>query len=218
MAAKISTKDRIVEAGRTLFNAKGYGETSLSQIAAEVGISQGNLTYHFPAKRELALRIQQEAQNSAVARKQTYRPGSVAEDYIEHLLSGMDLTWQYRFLFRDRAQCIAEQSDVDPNAALIADFEELHFLIIRIENEKMFAASLLQDRQELTRSLWIVSRYWMNYLSEIEGLEEITWRDQERGVEQHFAVLMPHLTKEANGAFRKAIDQAKHRQGEAPCG
>ena len=218
MAAKNSTKDRIVEAGRLLFNAKGYGETSLSQIAAEVGISQGNLTYHFPAKRELALRIQQEAQNSAVARKRAYRPGSVAEDYIEHLLSGMDLTWQYRFLFRDRAQFIADQSDVDPNAALIADFEELHSLIVRIEDEKMFVADLLQDRLELTRSLWIVSRYWMNYLSEIEGLEEITWRDQERGVEQHFAVLVPYLTKEANGAFRSAIDQAKHRQGEVPNG
>ena len=218
MAAKISTKDRIVEAGRTLFNAKGYGETSLSQIAAEVGISQGNLTYHFPAKRELALRIQQEAQSSAVARKLACRSGSVAEDYIEHLLSGMDLTWRYRFLFRDRAQFIADQSDVDPNAALIADFEELHSLIVRIEEEKMFAAALLEDRLELTRSLWIVSRYWMNYLSEIEGLEEITWRDQERGVEQHFAVLVPYLTKEATGAFRKAIDQAKHRQGEVPSG
>ena len=218
MAEKSSTKDRIVEAGRTLFNARGYGETSLSQIAAEVGISQGNLTYHFPAKRELALRIQQEAQNSAVARKKARRPGAVAEDYVEHLLSGMDLTWQYRFLFRDRAQFIADQSDVDPNAALIADFEELHSLIVRIEDEEMFAANLLQDRLELTRSLWIVSRYWMNYLIEIEGLEEITWRDQERGVEQHFAVLVPYLTTEANGSFRRAIDQAKHRQSEVPSG
>lgn len=208
MTTKISTKDRIVEAGRALFNAKGYGETSLSEIAAEVGISQGNLTYHFPAKRELALRIQQEAQNSAVARKQAYRPASVAEDYIEHLLSGMDLIWQYRFLFRDRAQFISGQSDVDPNAALIADFEELHSLIRRINDQNMFTVGPSFDLLELTRSLWIVSRYWMNFLSEIEGLEEITRRDQERGVEQHFAILSPYLTQEASGNFRKAIAEA----------
>ncbi|MEM9084729.1 MAG: TetR/AcrR family transcriptional regulator [Pseudomonadota bacterium] len=215
MAAKTSTKDRIVEAGRKLFNAKGYGETSLSQIAAEVGISQGNLTYHFPAKRELALRIQQDAKSSAAAHKRTDLTGSVAEDYIEHLLSGMDLTWQYRFLFRDRAQFIADQMDVDPNAALIADFEELHTLIRRIDKEGLLIEDPSRNLRELTRSLWIVSRYWMNYLSEIEGHEEIIWRDQERGVKQHFAVLAPNLTEKATDAFKAALGQANSTRNKA---
>lgn len=218
MREPTSTADRIAEAGRKLFNAKGYGETSLSEIASHVGISQGNLTYHFPTKRQLAMRIQQEAKDWDLARKQAHQPGSVADDYIEHLLSGMDLTWQYRFLFRDRAQFIADQKSNDPNAALIADFKGLLSLVKRVEHGKMFVADPSRDLLQLTRSLWIVSRYWMNYLSEIEGLEEITWQDQERGVQQHLAVLLPSLTEEAGGVFKKALAQAQKIGGEVPHG
>jgi AcrR family transcriptional regulator len=214
MSAKTSTKDRIVESGRALFNAKGYGETPLSEIAANVGISQGNLTYHFPTKRQLALCIQEKAKEDAAARQQAYEPGHVAEDYIGHVLFGMELTWQYRFLFRDRAQFIAGRKGDDPSAALIADFNELHALIQRLEDDGLLVAEPSRDTLELARSLWIVSRYWMSYLSEIEGLEEITWRDQERGVNQHFAILRPSLTQKAEEAFKNAIATVYNARGK----
>ena len=206
---------RIIEAGRKLFNANGYGETSLSQIAASVGISQGNLTYHFPTKRQLAHHIQHEAKARAAAHQHDRTPQSVASDYVDHLISGMDLTWRYRFLFRDRAQFISDQKDDDPNAALIADFAALRALIQRLEDEGHFLSDPARDLAELTRSLWIVSRYWMNFLSEIEELVEITWRDQERGVQQHLALLRPALTPEACDAFDAAIENAKAARGES---
>ena len=57
MSKKVSTADRILEAGRRLFNERGYAATSMGDIAAAVGISKGNLTYHFPTKQTLALRL-----------------------------------------------------------------------------------------------------------------------------------------------------------------
>lgn len=208
MSAQTSTSDRIADAGRRLFNAKGYAATSLSEIAADIGISQGNLTYHFPTKRELALRIETDARKLSRARRETLRPGSIADDYVEHLLFAMNLTWNHRFLFRDRAQFGAGIDARNPESELTADFDELHGLLKRIDAAGMFRRDAVTDLTLLTRAIWIVSRYWMDYLCEFEGRSEITWRDQERGIEHHYAVLLPCLNAEAKCKFRAALASA----------
>lgn len=43
----MKTKARILEAARELLNQKGYGNTTIRHIAASIGISHGNLGYHF---------------------------------------------------------------------------------------------------------------------------------------------------------------------------
>lgn len=50
---KISTKQKILDTARTLFNNYGYNSVSLRDIARAVGISEGNLTYHFKKKENL---------------------------------------------------------------------------------------------------------------------------------------------------------------------
>ncbi len=49
---KIS-QDRIVTAATQLFYTQGYNQTSVSDIASEIGITKGNLHYHFRSKDEL---------------------------------------------------------------------------------------------------------------------------------------------------------------------
>ena len=44
---------RIIEAANHLFYTKGYNQTSVSDVAAETGITKGNLHYHFRSKDEL---------------------------------------------------------------------------------------------------------------------------------------------------------------------
>lgn len=50
---KINTKQKILDTARTLFNDYGYNSVSLRDIAKAVGISEGNLTYHFKKKENL---------------------------------------------------------------------------------------------------------------------------------------------------------------------
>jgi hypothetical protein len=57
----------------------------------------------------------------------------------------------------------------------------------------------------LARSLWIVSRYWMDHLREMEGLDQVTWADQERGFQHHFGVLLPYLTASARRDLESAV-------------
>ena len=48
------TKGRILTAAAQLFEQQGYRSVSMRAIAAQLGISVGNLTYHFPHKQDIA--------------------------------------------------------------------------------------------------------------------------------------------------------------------
>ena len=48
-----ATREEIVKAGDRLFYEKGFESTSFSDISKDVGISRGNITFHFPSKDEI---------------------------------------------------------------------------------------------------------------------------------------------------------------------
>jgi AcrR family transcriptional regulator len=50
---RTSTRDRIVSAAVELFNASSVGAVTTNHIAAHLGISPGNLYYHFANKEEI---------------------------------------------------------------------------------------------------------------------------------------------------------------------
>jgi AcrR family transcriptional regulator len=97
----VKTRDRILEAARQLFNEEGAGQVSTNRIAAEVGISSGNLHYHFKGKEqivewlfrrfELAMQPFREADTSVEALDDLWMTLHVAFETIEH----------HRFVYRD---------------------------------------------------------------------------------------------------------------------
>jgi len=219
MTDRATTRDRILDASRRLFNEKGYAATTLAEIAASVGIAQGNLTYHFPTKRELVVELEKRVRQSVRARRASYRRGAVEDDYVELLLFAMNHAWENRFLLRDHTQFANDPNALRLDPDMAADLEVLHELLRRMKKEGMFRRDLRVDLGVLARSLWIVSRYWMDHLGELEGLERVTWADQERGLQHHFAVLLPCLTASARRDLESAVLRVSNslaiRQGEA---
>ena len=214
MKTRTKTPDRILDVSRQLFNEKGFAATTTTEIAAAVGIAQGNLTYHFSTKLDLVRALEEKARQKARSRRAALQSGPIADDYVEHLLFAMELTWENRFMLRDGAQYSTGQSAEPRKTEFEADYDELLTLVQRIETNGMFRKDLGIVLEELTRSLWIVSRYWMDYLRETEGLQNIHWKDQERGIRQHYAVLLPCLTATARKAFSAALQHASSRQNE----
>ena len=51
--ADLSTKEKILNASIRLFNENGLANVRLQQIASEIGISVGNLAYHFRNKEAI---------------------------------------------------------------------------------------------------------------------------------------------------------------------
>ncbi|MEM9513261.1 MAG: TetR/AcrR family transcriptional regulator [Actinomycetota bacterium] len=202
------TADRIAAAALRRFNRTGYAATKLQQIADDVGISQGNLTYHFPTKLDLALHLSETVRATTADRLAQRVNGDIADDYVGHLLFGMELTWTYRFLLRDPGIFNDVDDVVPPSPILIADFEALFELISRVADEGLLRADMSVDLHVFTRSLWILSRHWMDYLREMEQRDHIDWTDVARGVEHHFVVLLPMMTVAGRQRFTRALDRA----------
>ena len=207
MKKRSATADRILDASRTLFNAKGYAATSVTEIAASLGISQGNLTYHFPTKRDLALALEDEILAIMREHRANEVRGSLAEDYLDHVTFGMELTWRFRFLMRDRIHYSDSPIGHRPDSELNADFRGLVALLRRIREEDLFLQGQDEDLDSLGRALWIVSRFWIDYLRELEGLTDISRADQQRGIRQHLSILLPRLKAPARRDFEAALEQ-----------
>jgi AcrR family transcriptional regulator len=95
------TAERILEVTLDLFNRFGEPNVSTTLISAELGISPGNLYYHYPAKDELinALFDRYERGLSELLHAAD-NVGNVEDAWLFfHML--FELIWQYRFLYRD---------------------------------------------------------------------------------------------------------------------
>jgi AcrR family transcriptional regulator len=95
------TAERILLASLELFNRFGVPNVSTTMIAADLGISPGNLYYHYPAKEELInglFKRYEGALNELLPASQGVRD---VEDAWFFMHSLFELVWQYRFLYRD---------------------------------------------------------------------------------------------------------------------
>ena len=98
MAPKNKTRDRIVEASLELFNAQGERSITTNHIAAHLGMSPGNLYYHFRNKQAIIAELfaQYEDRVDAFLRLPEGRALTVGDKtfYLQALLAAM---WHYRF-------------------------------------------------------------------------------------------------------------------------
>ncbi len=209
------TRERILDASRRLFNEQGYARTTLAQIAAEVGIAEGNLWYHFRTKRDLVAALEAQVRKTSKELLSAYPSGGpLADDYVEVVLASMKQRFEHRFLLRDVREFSRRRQPIRRDPDMAASFAGLLDLLRRMKKEGMLRREPPVDLATLARSLFIVSRYWTDHLEEHEGLEVIGWEDQERGFRQHLAVLSPYLTSPARRALEAAAAAASLRFAE----
>lgn len=95
------TAARILEAALALFNRFGEPNVSTTLIASELGISAGNLYYHYPAKDELVNALYDRYERALAELLPAARAVQDVEDAWFFLHTLFELIWQYRFLYRD---------------------------------------------------------------------------------------------------------------------
>src|SRR4051812_21203846 len=95
------TAERILEVTLDLFNRFGEPNVSTTLIAAELGISPGNLYYHYPAKDALINSLFDHYENALGVLLPAAGDVRDVEDAWFSLHTLFELIWQYRFLYRD---------------------------------------------------------------------------------------------------------------------
>jgi len=109
----MKTRDRILETSLNLFNTEGEAAQSAVDVANEVGLSPGNLYYHFKGKdaiiRGLFDRFEEEMQ---VILRGSRGAVSGFEDNWVYTYIVLEEIYDFRFFYRNIAELIARYPDL----------------------------------------------------------------------------------------------------------
>ena len=158
------TAERILEVTLALFNRFGEPNVSTTLISAELGISPGNLYYHYPAKEELINSLFNRFEDALSELLNASDSVRDVEDAWFFIHSLFELIWQYRFLYRDLNDLLSKNRRL-----------EMHFQSI-IKNKSSAVKSLLDgmsrsgamqiDSREVAptaTSMVVVLTYWLSF-------------------------------------------------------
>jgi AcrR family transcriptional regulator len=98
----MKTSEKILETALFLFNRDGFSNTTLRGIAQEMGISQGNLNYHYKTKEELVEKLYMDLASKMDERVSFFamQAGYLGLLY-ESSVQMMQTLYSYRFFMRD---------------------------------------------------------------------------------------------------------------------
>ena len=199
-----STRDRILEVCRTLFNERGPAEVTTSEIAQCVGISEGNLHYHFRRKEQLlvALFDQFEAANDR-AGKPDAGLSRHPEPHRAYLAGWFNTMWEWRLFYAAGVYRLAPS--LQPRLMKLTDRGQMQ--IKSTLNGLVESGLLRAEPAEIGRlvvNAWIVASYWIDYLRSRQGVETIA-RDHLRwGYAQVEALFVPYATAARPALVRQA--------------
>jgi len=197
------TRQRIRDAARRLFNERGTSGVTTNHIAAEAGLSPGDLYYHFGDKQEIIRSLFAEY---AAAHAALWQPSSDARENLaglgENMVAVLDLSWQYRFFERE----VLGLARGDPE--LRAQYREAYE---RRLGQWVSLGDQLADQgvlrpqasptvvRELALCIWLIGQSWVAFL-DVTG--EGSDRDQVAGgAELILTVLHPYLTAKGRRAL-----------------
>ena len=99
--ADLNTKQKILNASIRLFNENGMANVRLQQIANEIGISPGNLAYHFRNKEAIIEAINADLYQEAAEILSSYRIFPNLIDFDNQLTKYFCFIQKYPFYFLD---------------------------------------------------------------------------------------------------------------------
>ena len=171
MKKKISaTKEKIKKAAIRLCNEGDSLSVTTNHIAKELGISPGNLYYHYKNKEEILREIYAdmsatfESFNSFERILQSQNPLKEMQSMFERY---GELFWEYRFLMRDSALLMALDPELKGmfaanQAKRIGQIESLLKFLIHEEILEKIPKEQIPKRAKMH---WFISAYWQVFVS-----------------------------------------------------
>lgn len=204
----MKTKEKIVNVSLALFNEQGECNVTTNHIAAHVGISPGNLYYHFRNKEDIIHSIIEQyaavlAQVLPPLDPAALEPGGLLR--LSHDLDAiLGVMWQYRFLgdnlpeLLSRAQALRQQYlgvqtclDDRLRADLRAVADEG---LIKVGGD---------EQPAMERTLQMVLMFWISYKKIMLGTQSLERKLLWQGRLQALMVIRPYLTAAGCSQWRE---------------
>ncbi|HKX98282.1 MAG TPA: TetR/AcrR family transcriptional regulator [Steroidobacteraceae bacterium] len=193
------TRERILDATLALFNERGEPQVSTSLIATELGISAGNLHYHFRRKDELSAALLDRfvAEFNAVLPPAGWRADHVEDAWLLlHLL--LETVWRYRFLFRDLSGVMARDRRAAQRIAGVFSraVAAARAICLGLAEQGTLTATAAEI-DALAENVAVVALYWLSFESARHPRREAPGAGMSRGAYQVLMLVAPFLQVES---------------------
>lgn len=197
----VKTRDKILKKSQDLFNEQGERKVSTNHIAAALGMSPGNLYYHFRNKDEIIFELfsRYEAETLSLLMAPDDRLLTYADKlgYFEGILDNM---WEYRFLHRDLEHLLGDNPSLQER---YQGFGRRVMVQGQRIYERLSESGLVEADAEAVEALilniWVIVTSWISFLhtSGIFGSGVISRDLLKRGIYQIIQLEAPYLRGEA---------------------
>jgi AcrR family transcriptional regulator len=203
------TRERILELSLRLFNEFGEPNITTTVIAEEMGISPGNLYYHFRNKDDIvnSIFVQFEGEIGRMLAVPANRSPNIEDVWLYlHLL--FELVWRYRFFYRDLSDLLSRNRKLELHfkQILAHKIKVAEQLCEGLRNDQALAASD-HEVSALATNMVVVATYWLSYeyvRNPRKYTEQQAMADAlARGCYQVLALIGPYLRGETFVRFEK---------------
>ena len=203
-----STKEKILDNSRRLFNEQSYSSVTIRMIAKTLKMSSGNLNYHFKKREEIL-----EALYFEMTKEFDYRLSSFSEMEvsINQIKIEIKLTMKrmidYQFFWTDLYNILNLNDNIKTHFHKIYDsrFESYIFLFTQLKKNKLMKVSILDwECQNLAEQMILYSNTWL-YSTVLYG-GKINESVIEKKANTLLSILYPYLTVKGKKEFYEIID------------
>ncbi len=197
----MKTRDRILQASLALFNEEGERNVTTNHIAAHLGISPGNLYYHFRNKADIIYTIflQYRALVNQYLVVPRDRPLTI-KDKMFYLESVFDGLWHYRFFHRDLEYLLTtdERLRRDYRDFTFQCLAEIRAVLQGLQEGGILRSHSDGEQEAMALNAWLVVTNWMAFLKTAhaaEGDGDISREQLRQGIYQVLTLEMPYVTE-----------------------
>ena len=199
------TRERILETALALFNRFGEPNITTADIADEMGISPGNLYYHFRSKDEIIAELFaafERRLDDALAIPDR-RPVSVEDLWLLlHLL--FEAMLDHRFVFRDLDEILSRNRTLASRFALL--MRRGTRSVIELCRGLVAAGAMRASEREieaLAENIALVATYWISYQQTRTGGQASAVVSLDRAAYQVLALVAPFLRGDARALVER---------------
>jgi len=189
------TRERILETALLLFNRFGAPNITTADIATDMGISPGNLYYHFRNKDQIIAELfgAFERRLEAVTVHPERRAAGVEDLWLLlHLL--FEAMWDHRFLFRDLDEIVSRDRTLASRFALI--MRRGVRTVIELCRGMVASGAMRASEREigaLADNVALVATYWISYQNISAGERSQAPVSLDRAAYQVLSLIAPFL-------------------------
>ena len=189
-------KEQIIHSATRYFNKHSFGATSLYELAKQMGMSRGNLTYHFKDKDSLLRAIVDEMWKKIKIERSKSRQLPSFENLHNEVQLYYKFQKEYAFIFLDKnvlTHPLVKSQFREMTAQTIADNKAAIAFSIQIGNMKPEPVPGIYHN--IAFIAWMLSFFWLAQQI-IRG--EKTGEDGEKMI---WSLLIPHFTEKGKHSF-----------------